>query len=157
MPQTNKGNKFQNFLDQFKLSFEIKELPVYTRTAEEASKAIGCQLAQIAKSIIFKTIKTQKPILVIASGANRINEEKIAKEIGEPIEKADASFVLEQTGFIIGGVPPFGHIQKILTFIDQDLTHYEEIWAAAGSPQAVFKLTAQELIEITAGKVIAVS
>lgn len=157
MNEKNQEDLFQNFLDQFKLSFEIKKLPVSTKTAKQASEAIGCPLAQIAKSIIFKTRKTQEPILVIASGINHINEEKIAEKINQPIEIAEASFVLEKTGYVIGGVPPFGHLQKIKTFIDKDLIKWPKVWVAAGSPQAVFEISTKELIKISEGEIIEIN
>jgi prolyl-tRNA editing enzyme YbaK/EbsC (Cys-tRNA(Pro) deacylase) len=113
-------------------------------------------VGQIAKSLIFKGKSSQKPILIIASGANRVNEKRVKEYAGEKLEKADAEFVLEHTGFAIGGVPPVGHINPITTLIDEDLTQYSEIWAAAGTPHAVFKLTPEILIEITKGSVIKV-
>lgn len=142
------SQRIQDFLDKFGISSEIKELSESTRTSAEAAKAIGCDVSQIAKSILFKT-KTGKPILVIASGSNRINEKRIEEEIGERIEKAAADFVKDKTGFAIGGVPPFGHIEKIKEFIDKDLIKYDKIWAAAGTPHSVFSLTPEQLIKIT--------
>lgn len=127
-----------------------------TRTAQEAADAIGCTVGQIAKSLIFKGKTSQKPILIIASGTNRVNEKLVKEYVGEKLEKADADFVLEHTGFAIGGVPPVGHITSINTFIDEDLMQYDEIWAAAGTPNAVFKLTPKILLEITKGSVIKV-
>jgi Cys-tRNA(Pro) deacylase len=131
----------------------IKNLPTPARTSLEAAKVIGCDLAQIAKSLVFKTKNSQKPVLIIASGANRVNEEKISNLIGEEIIKAEANFVFQQTGFIVGGIPPFGHKQAIRTFIDQDLLSYDEIWASAGTPQANFKISPDRLIKITKGRV----
>lgn len=146
--------KVQAALEEFGYELDIKEFSSSTRTAREAAEAIGCMVGQIAKSLIFKGKTSQKPVLIIASGTNRVNE-KLAKEyIGEELEKADAEFVLEHTGFAIGGVPPVGHIKPINAFIDEDLLQYDEIWAAAGTPNAVFKLTPKILVEITKGKVI---
>ena len=127
-----------------------------TRTAQEAAETIGCSIGQIAKSIVFKGKQTNKPYLVIASGANRVNEKIIEQEAGEPIEKADANFVKEATGFVIGGVAPIGHKEPIRTFIDEDLLQYPEIWASAGTPNTVFKLTPQELQKLTEGKVFCI-
>mgnify|MGYP000385941427 FL=1 len=104
----------------------------------------------------FRGKISQKPILIIASGTNRVNEKVVKEYAGEKLEKADAEFVLEHTGFAIGGVPPVGHVKPITTFIDEDLTQYSEIWAAAGTQHAVFKLTPEILIKITEGKVIKV-
>jgi len=137
------------------LKLEIVSLPQSTRTAAEAAQAVGCQLGQIAKSIVFQSEKGN-PVLVIASGANRIDEEKLEKILDEKIQKADADFVRQETGFVIGGVPPFGHKKKIVTFIDKDLFNFSEIWAAAGDSFSVFKTTANELVQITGGRVIEV-
>lgn len=133
--------------------FQIIELPDTTRSAKEAAEAIGCKVEEIAKSIIFKGQKSGKPYLIIASGINRIDEEKISKLANEPILKPDADFVREQTGFTIGGVAPVGHIQPITTWIDKDLLQYTTIWAAAGTPFSVFKLNPEKLKELTAGTV----
>ncbi len=149
--------KVQRALIEKGFSMEILELPTSTRTAVEAAQAVGCHVAQIVKSLVFKTKHSEKPILVLASGANRVNEKAIEALIGEPLGKADAEFVRQQTGFVIGGVPPLGHIQPILTFIDQDLFQFEEIWAAAGTPNAVFKLTPQALPEMTNGEIIKIT
>lgn len=138
------------------LTFKVIELSASTRTAQEAAATIGCHVAQIVKSIIFRIHGTDKPILVLASGINRINEKTIEKEIGGKIEKADASFTREVTGFAIGGIPPIGHIQCIETFIDDDLLQLNELWAAAGTPHAVFSLHSSDFISLTGGKVISI-
>ena len=132
---------------------EIMELPASTRTAVEAASAIGCTVEQIAKSLVFRTVSGQKPILVIASGTNRVNEARIAEYAGEPIEKADAAYLRAKTGFVIGSVPPLGHVEPMVTIIDEDLLKLGDIWAAAGTPNAVCKLTATRLIELTGGTV----
>ena len=98
----------------------------------------------------------KKPILILVSGANRVNEKALGEWVAEPIKKADANFVREKTGFAIGGVPPLGHSEKLDTYLDQDLLQYEEIWAAAGTPHAVFKLTPQDLQIITGGQIVSV-
>ncbi len=134
----------------------VVELPNSTRTAAEAAAAIGCTVAQIAKSLVFKGAQSGAAILVIASGTNRVNTKALAALLGEALDKPDADFVRAQTGFVIGGVPPVGHSQPIRTFIDQDLRQYEEIWAAAGTPRAVFRLTPAELERMTGGEVISV-
>lgn len=146
--------KVKAVLDEMGYDFNILEFSDSTRTAQDAAKAVGCLVGQIAKSLIFKGKESQKPILIIASGSNRVNEKTVEKYIGEKIEKADADFVLENTGFAIGGVPPVGHIKPIDTYIDEDLLQYDEIWAAAGTPNSVFKLTPEILLEITKGTVI---
>jgi prolyl-tRNA editing enzyme YbaK/EbsC (Cys-tRNA(Pro) deacylase) len=103
---------------------------------------------------VFQGKQSGKPILVVASGSNRINEKKLRDLVSEPVKKADADFVRNQTGFVIGGVPPVGHVKPLDIFIDQDLLKYDEIWAAAGTPHAVFKLTSGELARIAGGKVV---
>ena len=125
-----------------------------TRSAKEAAAAIGCTVAQIAKSLIFKTSQTHLPILVIASGPNRVNEARLGELMQEPIERADADFVQSVTGFAIGGVPPIGHRTAMTTFIDEDLLPLAEIWAAGGTPNAVFKLTPAEMVAMTGGQVV---
>jgi prolyl-tRNA editing enzyme YbaK/EbsC (Cys-tRNA(Pro) deacylase) len=132
------------------------EMPQTTRSAAEAATAIGCNVEQIAKSLLFKTKQTGKPILVIASGVNRVKEKRIETVLGERLDKADADFVREHTGFAIGGVPPVGHASSFDIFIDEDLLQYEEIWAAAGTPFAVFRLTPEDLVKMTGGQVITV-
>ncbi len=144
--------RVQAALAEFGLDLVVVELPDSTRTAPEAAAAIGCKVEQIVKSLIFKT-KSGKPVLITASGGNRVNEKRIREIIGEKIARADADFVREVTGFPIGGIPPLGHKQKIETLIDQDLLQYEEIWTAAGTPNAVFRLTHQHLVLITQGKI----
>ena len=146
----------QDKLKDLGFNYKVVELPDSTHTAIDAANALFCQVAQIAKSIIFKTKNSHQPILVIASGVNRVNEGKIVEYISEPIEKANADFVLEKTGFVIGGVPPLGHINPIKTFIDQDLMQYDEIWAAAGSSRAVFKLKPQDLSKMTNGQIVSI-
>jgi prolyl-tRNA editing enzyme YbaK/EbsC (Cys-tRNA(Pro) deacylase) len=135
------------------LETKVVELSASTRTAEEAAKAIGCEVAQIVKSLIFKTKQTHKPILVLASGVNRVNDKLITALVGEEIMKADAEFTREVTGFAIGGIPPIGHKQAIETYIDEDLLKYHELWAAAGTPHAVFCLVSSDLERLTRGKI----
>lgn len=136
------------------LSVKVVELAATTRTAQEAAQAIGCEVAQIVKSLIFCTAGSRKPILVLASGPNRVDEKIIESHVGEKIVKADADFTREVTGFAIGGIPPIGHKQLIETYIDEDLLQYQQVWAAAGTPHAVFGIAPQELLTVTQGKVI---
>jgi len=146
-------NQFLEKLKQLGIQIDIKEFNVSTKTAEEAAKAIGCEINQIAKSIVFDALG--EPVLVILSGGNRVNEENISSYLLKPIKKADADFVYEKTGFSIGGVPPFGHKEKIKhIFLDEDLLNYQEIWCAAGAPFSVFKISPQRLIEITQAKLV---
>jgi prolyl-tRNA editing enzyme YbaK/EbsC (Cys-tRNA(Pro) deacylase) len=150
------AQSIQDLLIEKNLEARVLELPDSTRTAEEAAKTIGCQVAQIAKSLIFRAKATQQPILVLASGINRVNEKTIALHVGEEIIKADADFTREVTGYAIGGIPPIGHKQKIETYIDQDLFQYNELWAAAGTPHAVFCLKSSILQDLTEGKVVSI-
>jgi prolyl-tRNA editing enzyme YbaK/EbsC (Cys-tRNA(Pro) deacylase) len=150
------ANRIQEVLAARGTDFTVVELPTSTRTAMDAAQAIGCTVAQIAKSLVFRTVKERKPLLVIASGVNRVNETRIADFVGEPIEKADAAYVRVKTGFAIGGVPPVGHVEPLLTIIDEDLMKLEDVWAAAGTPNSVFKLSAMNLLELTAGTVQAI-
>ena len=132
----------------------VLELAASTRTAQEAADAIGCTLAQIVKSLIFEGVQSGDPILVLASGVNRVNEKVLAKLAGEPIRRAHPNFVRERTGFAVGGVPPLGHSEPLQPFIDEDLLQFDEVWAAAGTPHAVFKLKAVDLPSLTDGKVM---
>jgi prolyl-tRNA editing enzyme YbaK/EbsC (Cys-tRNA(Pro) deacylase) len=156
MDLSSSAQKVQQALDALGITLEVVELPDSTRTSAEAAQAVGCQVGQIAKSIVFKALTSDRPVLVIASGPNRINEKVIGELIGEPIGKADADFVRQRTGFVIGGVPPVGHTERLETFIDQDLFQYAEIWAAAGTAHAVFRLTPDDLVRMTCGLVIKV-
>lgn len=137
--------------------FEVLELASSTRTASEAAASIGCEVAQIVKSLLFCSVTTKQPVLILASGVNRVNEKAIEGLLGEKIRKADADFTREVTGFAIGGVPPLGHKQVILNiFIDEDLLKFDKLWAAAGTPFAVFSLPANELENLTGGKVVSI-
>jgi len=150
------AQKVQDVLNAYNLSLDVLELPDSTRTAIDAARAVGCDVGQIVKSLIFKSKRSARPVLVLTSGANRVDERKIESLIGEPLGKAGADFVKETSGFSIGGVPPVGHIQDIETFIDEDLLEYEQVWAAAGTPNAVFQISSQDLVKITRGRVSSV-
>ena len=153
---SSSAQKVQDALRANGLVCQVVEMPQTTRTAEDAAQAVGSSVGQIVKSLIFKGKRTGKPILVATSGANRVNEKKLTQRLGEPIGKADPDFVREKTGFAIGGVAPTGHAGPIEIYIDEDLMQFEEIWAAAGTPRAVFKLTPADLLKITNGTVISV-
>ncbi len=150
------AQKVQKALQARGLNCEVVQMQKTTRTAKDAAQAVGCEVGQIVKSLIFKGKQSHKPILVVASGVNRVNEKTLAQQISEPVKMADPEFVREKTGFAIGGVPPVGHLNPLIILIDEDLLQYEEIWAAAGTPHAVFKLTPAELKMITDGTVISV-
>jgi len=155
-PLSPSVQKVQDAIKGLGFSIEVVELEATTRTSADAAQAVGCNVGQIAKSLIFQGTISHRPILVIASGSNRVNEKRIAEMISESIGKADADFVRQHTGFAIGGVPPVGHLEKLEIFIDEDLLKHEEIWAAAGSPHAVFRLTPSDLIKMTGGRVTSV-
>jgi len=154
---SNSAKRVQDFLSSNGFRFEVKELPGSTRTAQEAADSIGCRVSQIAKSIIFKDKKTDCPVLVIASGSNRVDVKKIQKSTGLKLGKADGKFVKDRVGYAIGGVPPVGHNESLETLLDEDLKKYEIIWAAAGTPFAVFQLKPLDLEPLTKGKWISLS
>ncbi|MFO0990427.1 MAG: YbaK/EbsC family protein [Hyphomicrobiales bacterium] len=130
--------------------FQVVEFDESTGTSAEAAAAIGCTLAQIAKSLVFRSA-SGKSVLVVASGANRVDEKKVKQIIGEKIGRADADFVRETTGYAIGGVAPVGHRNAPVVLLDSDLQTFSDIWAAAGTPNAVFKLTPAQLQSLTGG------
>ncbi len=150
------AQKVQNAIIEYGYAFTVIESDVPTHTAQQAAEKVGCKLGQIVKSIIFKGSVSGKPILVLTSGENRVNEELISKEIGESINRADPEFVKQSTGFPIGGVPPIAHSTPVKVFIDKDLMKYETIWAAAGTPNSLFELTPIALETMTSGKIIQV-
>jgi prolyl-tRNA editing enzyme YbaK/EbsC (Cys-tRNA(Pro) deacylase) len=127
-------------------------LPESGRTSAEAAAGLGCSVAEIAKSIVFRRVADDAAVMVVASGSNRVDEKKVAAIVG-PLAKADARFVREKIGYAIGGVCPVGHLQKSVMLIDQDLLQYPKVWAAAGHPHAVFSLTPQQLVAMTAAPV----
>jgi prolyl-tRNA editing enzyme YbaK/EbsC (Cys-tRNA(Pro) deacylase) len=150
------AQKIQNLLTELGYAYTVIEHAESTRTAQEAADRAGCELGQIVKSLIFRGRASGKPILVLTSGANRVDENRIAEYAGEPIGRADADFVRTVTGFAIGGVPPIGHAQKMETYLDEDFLQYLTIWAAAGTPNAIFELTTEDLKKMTGGKVVRV-
>jgi prolyl-tRNA editing enzyme YbaK/EbsC (Cys-tRNA(Pro) deacylase) len=147
------ARRVQEILDALGGGFRVVEHQASTRTAEEAAAAVGCTVAAIAKSLIFAGRDSRRPVMVIASGANRVDERKVAALVGEKIIRADPAYVRTKTGFAIGGVPPVGHIEAPLVLIDADLCALPTIWAAAGTPNAVFRLTPHQLVAITGGRV----
>ena len=154
---SSSAQRVQDILKERGFSSRVVELPDSTRTAREAAQAIGCRVEQIVKSLVFKGQNSNKPLLVVASGSNRVNEQRLSELAGEPIEKADADFVRQRTGFVVGGVPPLGHTEQLEIFIDQDLLQYEQLWAAAGTPHAVFQLSPSELKAMTGGRVVSIT
>lgn len=147
-------HRVRNALGAAGVRTTVKEMPASTRTAKEAAATIGCTIAQIAKSLVFHASETDRAVLVIASGANRVNETLLSQFVGEPIERATPEFVRERTGFVIGGVPPVGHPSPLQTWMDRDLLQFEKVWAAAGTPFAVFEITPADLERITGATVV---
>jgi prolyl-tRNA editing enzyme YbaK/EbsC (Cys-tRNA(Pro) deacylase) len=159
MPDTNLSPSAQKEADALKklnISCQVMELPESTRTAPEAAQAVGCVVGQIVKSLIFRSEESNNPVLILVSGSNRVDEAQIAMVIGENILRADPDFVREKTGFAIGGIPPIGFPTPITTLIDQALLKYEEVWAAAGTPHAVFSIQPAELVKAAGGRIISV-
>jgi prolyl-tRNA editing enzyme YbaK/EbsC (Cys-tRNA(Pro) deacylase) len=148
------AQRFRAADQELGLQTQAVELPQSTRTAKEAADAIGCEIAQIAKSLIFRRLGTDQPVLVIASGSNRVDQQVVSAYLGTEIAIADAEFVRSSTGYAIGGVPPSGHTAPIKDIvIDRDLLNFDVVWAAAGTPRSVFPISPQRLVEVTAGQV----
>ena len=151
------AQRVQDALKALGVACQVVELPESTRRAAEAAQAIGCRVEQIVKSLVFRGQSTNRPILAVVSGGNRVDEEKLALLVAEPVAKADAEYVRQRTGYAIGGVPPVGHVESLVCVVDEDLLQYEQIWAAAGTPRAVFRLTPADLQRITDGRVVSVA
>jgi prolyl-tRNA editing enzyme YbaK/EbsC (Cys-tRNA(Pro) deacylase) len=150
------AQKVQEALNAHNLACEVVQMKDTTRSAADAARAVGCEVGQIVKSLVFEGKISHQPILVATSGANRVNEEAVQQSVAEPVKIAKPEYVRQMTGFAIGGVPPVGHDRPLKIFIDEDLLQYDEIWAAAGTPHAVFSLTPDDLKMITNGTVISV-
>ena len=138
------------------LDVEIRIMPASTRTAGEAASAVGTTVGQIVKSLVFKGKQSNRPYLLLVSGTNRVNEHVVERVIGEAIVRPDADFVREATGFAIGGIPPLGHATPLRTYFDEDLLQYETVWAAAGTPNAVFSVDPAALREAIGAHTLAV-
>ena len=148
------AQRVQQYLADQGSSCEVRELPGSTRTAQEAAQTIGCDVAQIAKSLIFVDKLSKKLVLIVASGVNQVDLKKVNRSQGVRLSKADPKIVKEQTGFAIGGVPPIAHKTRIKTFLDPSLKNYPVIWAAAGTPFSVFSLNSEEIEKLTGGTFI---
>ena len=150
---TGGPRRVQEALRRAGFANDVVVLPRSARTAADAAAAIGCDVAQIVKSLVFRAMDDGRPILALTSGGNRVDEGKLAALVGGAIVRADAAFVREQTGFAIGGVPPIGHTGAVAPFLDRDLFRFVDLWAAAGHPHAVFRLTPDELRAMTGGRI----
>jgi prolyl-tRNA editing enzyme YbaK/EbsC (Cys-tRNA(Pro) deacylase) len=148
--------KVQDAARRLSLDITVQEMPASTRTAEDAAAACGVSVGQIVKSLVFMGTQTHRPYLLLVSGANRVNESDIAAHLGERIKRPDGRSVRELTGFAIGGIPPFGHATPLATFMDRDLLGYPVVWAAAGTPAAVFSSDPARLRDATGATVIGV-
>jgi prolyl-tRNA editing enzyme YbaK/EbsC (Cys-tRNA(Pro) deacylase) len=149
---SSSAKRVQDALAAEGVSTRIVEYDVPARTSAEAAAVLGCAVGQIAKSLIFRAA-SGSPVLVIASGAHRVDEAKIAALAGEPIGKADADFVRAVTGYAIGGIPPLAHAQALRTFVDRNLMQYETVYAAGGTPHAMFPIAPAELVRVAGGAI----
>ncbi|NQW12302.1 MAG: YbaK/EbsC family protein [Alphaproteobacteria bacterium] len=154
MPLHANAQRIQDLLIERGFPLDVIEMPGSTRTAGDAAAACGCTLAQIGKSLVFRAKPSNRPVLVVASGVNRVDEKKIASALRESIVRADPEFVRASTGFAVGGVPPIGHAVAPVVYLDAELMALERIWCAAGTPRAVFALTPQDLRTLTGGMVL---
>ena len=143
------AQRIQQLLRAADVAAEVVEFEQPTRTSAEAAAAIGCSVAEIAKSVVFRAQESNQAVIVVASGDHRVSEEKVALLVGEKLGRANADFVRASTGFVIGGVAPLGHANPVRVLLDADLQRFNTIWAAAGTPFSVFPLSPQDLARIT--------
>jgi prolyl-tRNA editing enzyme YbaK/EbsC (Cys-tRNA(Pro) deacylase) len=139
------------------LNVTVVERAESTRTAEEAAAACGCAVGQIVKSLVFRGATSGKPYLMLVSGTNRLNEQGVAGVLGESLTRPDAAYVREVTGYAIGGIPPLGHATPMQVFIDRDLLGFDVVWAAAGTPRAIFSVAPGALADAIGARVITVT
>jgi prolyl-tRNA editing enzyme YbaK/EbsC (Cys-tRNA(Pro) deacylase) len=145
-------HRFESWLATTDLGVNVRSFPGGTRTAVDAARAVGCELGQIVKSLVF--VAGGRPVVVLVSGANRLDEEKLAEIAGSPVTKADAETARAATGFAIGGVPPFGHATDVPVFMDEELLHFGQVWAAAGRPDSVFEIEPGRMRELSKATVL---
>jgi prolyl-tRNA editing enzyme YbaK/EbsC (Cys-tRNA(Pro) deacylase) len=148
------AQKIQDTINDFGYDYKVVEFQETTRTSADAAERVGCKVGQIVKSLVFRGHDSGKAVLILTSGANRVDVIKLARLMGESIDRADPEFVRTVTGFAIGGIPPIGHATRIESYIDGDLQNYDTLWAAAGTPNAVFELTYQDLLKMTSATVV---
>ena len=144
-------SRFETWLADYGVAIAVRQFPAGTRTAVDAAAAIGCEVGQIVKSLVF--VAGGKPVVALVSGANRLDERRLASVAGAPVAKADAGTARDATGYSIGGVPPFGHATDVPVFMDRDLLGHGVVWAAAGRPDAVFEISPQRLLELSQAEV----
>jgi prolyl-tRNA editing enzyme YbaK/EbsC (Cys-tRNA(Pro) deacylase) len=145
-------NRFESWLAKTDLAVSVREFPQGTRTAVDAARAVGCEVGQIVKSLVF--VAGGRPVVALVSGVNRLDERRLAAVAGEPVAKADADTARAATGYSIGGVPPFGHATDVPVFMDRDLFDYVVVWAAAGRPDSIFEIQPERLRELSNAKVV---
>jgi prolyl-tRNA editing enzyme YbaK/EbsC (Cys-tRNA(Pro) deacylase) len=155
-PLSPSAQRVQDALRALGFAYEVQESDHATRTAAEAARVVKCEVGQIVKSLVFRTGTTGRAVLVLTSGANTVNEWRIGVLLKETLEKAPPAFVREHAGYAVGGIPPLGHAKPMETFIDEDLLRHETIWAAAGTPNALFRLASTDLVKMTSGRVVKV-
>lgn len=146
------ARRVQEALAALGLDCTITEHATSARTSQEAAVVLGCEVGQIAKSLVFRGASTGAPVLVVASGAHRVSEAKVGALAGEAIGRADPEFVRTVTGYAIGGIPPVGHAQPIATWVDEALLAFETVYAAGGTPNALFAIASAELLRVCGGR-----
>ncbi len=151
------AQKVQDAARALGLDISVMEMAASTRTAEDAAAACGCDVAQIVKSLLFRGAESGGPLLALVSGVNRLNEKAVAALLGEKLIRPDADYVREVTGFAIGGVPPFGHATEVAVIMDEDLLRFETVWAAAGTPRAVFCVAPGALADAVRAQIMKVT
>jgi prolyl-tRNA editing enzyme YbaK/EbsC (Cys-tRNA(Pro) deacylase) len=151
------ARRVQDALAALGSAARVREMPASTRTAAEAAQACDCPEGAIVKSLVFRGADSGQGILVLTSGANRVHEKRLGRQLGDRLERAGADFVRAATGYAIGGVPPLGHATALRVVMDADLRAYPEIWAAAGTPSAVFPITPAELARLTGARILTVT
>jgi prolyl-tRNA editing enzyme YbaK/EbsC (Cys-tRNA(Pro) deacylase) len=156
-PLPTAAQRVQDALSALGCTARVREMPASTRTAADAATACGCDQGAIVKSLIFRGASSGLGILVLTSGTNRVHEAGLGRQLGDKLARADADFVRAATGYAIGGVPPLGHTTRLRVVMDRDLNAYREIWAAAGTPSAVFPTTPEELSRLTGAEIISVT
>src|SRR5579872_6404020 len=139
--------RFESWLAESEVGIDVRRFPQGTRTAVDAARAVGCDVAQIVKSLVF--VAAGRPVVALVSGANRLDEGRLAAVAGSPVAKADAETARSATGYAIGGVPPFGHSSEVAVYMDRDLLDHPVVWAAAGRPDAVFEIAPERLRELS--------
>ena len=144
-------NRFETWLASTDFGVSVRQFPEGTRTATDAARAVGCEVGQIVKSLVF--VAAGRPVVVLVSGANRLDERRMASIAGGPVTKADAETARTATGYAIGGVPPFGHTTELPVYMDRDLMDYAVVWAAAGRPDSVFEISPERLRDLSSATV----